>query len=184
MLVFTTIFGVLWGIVETLLGSYLHMFDPPFRGAVMAGIGAIILCTERLYTPSFGATLSTGVVAVAMKCLSVGAIRLPPAIAIGVESLMAELILTALGTGRIAFLLACIACCMEGIPHVIIAHRIIYGEGIFAAYLKVVEKFQASLGMGDNLWREVLLLWVAGHAAIGVVAGLGAISIGSYLRRE
>ena len=80
VLVYTTVFGVLWGVVETLLGTYLHVLDIPFKGAVMAAIGAIILCAERLYTPRFGATISTGIVAVVLKCFSAGTVRIWPVV--------------------------------------------------------------------------------------------------------
>ncbi|MCX6340233.1 MAG: hypothetical protein NTX71_10010 [Candidatus Aureabacteria bacterium] len=184
MVVFPTIFGVLWGLLETLLGSYLHMFNTPFAGTTMAGIGAIIMCVERLYTPLPGATISTAAVAVAMKVLSVGTVRLAPAIGISVEAVLAELLLTVLGTGWCAFLASCVACTMEGIPHFFIAHWIMYGQGIFNAYLKVIEKLQASFGLGENLWKQILVLWVAGHLVIGIACGLLAISVGNYVRRK
>lgn len=184
VLVYTTVFGVLWGVVETLLGTYLHVLDIPFKGAVMAAIGAIILCAERLYTPRFGATISTGIVAVVLKCFSAGTVRLAPAIGMGVETLLAELVLTSLGTGRVGLFLAPVACCLEGIPHMFVVQRLIYGEGVFDAYQRVIEKMQAAFGLGENLWVQVLILWIAGHAAIGIAAGLCAIGIGGYLRRE
>ncbi|MEJ2744471.1 MAG: hypothetical protein P8123_02115, partial [bacterium] len=165
MIVFPTIFGVLWGFLETLLGSYLHAFGVPFKGAMMAGIGAIIMCVERLYTPFPGATISTAAVAVAMKFLSVGTVKLSPAIAISVEGIMAEALLTWLGTGRHAIMTSCIACALEGIPHFLISHRLRYGEGIFKSYLEVVKKLQASLGLGEGALKYVLAIWVAGHLA-------------------
>lgn len=184
VLVYTTVFGVLWGVVETLVGTYLHVFDVPFKGAVMAAIGAIILCAERIYTPRFGATLSTGLVAVVLKCFSVGTVRLPPAIGMGVETLFAELVLTALGAGRLGLFFAPVACCLEGIPHMFVAQRLIYGEGVFDAYRRVIVKMQAAFGLGENLWVQVLLLWIAGHLLIGAVAGACAVGIGGYLKRE
>jgi hypothetical protein len=160
------------------------MFNTPFAGTTMAGIGAIIMCVERLYTPFPGATVSTAAVAVAMKILSVGTVRLPPAIGILVESAVAELLLTAMGTGRLAFLAGCVACTLEGIPHFFIAHWIMYGQGIFDAYRRVLEKLQTSFGLPGCLWKQVLALWVAGHLAIGVACGLLAISVGSYVRKK
>lgn len=183
MIVFTTVFGVLWGVVETILGSYLHLFRVPFTGSVLAAIGAVIMCTERLYTPVFGATLTTGVIAAALKCFSVGTVRLSPAIAIGVEALVAEIILSALGPGRLALFLASLACCLEGMPHVVIAQWLTYGQGIIPAYLKIIGTFQSSLKLGENLWWQALLVWAAVHVAIGIAAGLGAVAVKAYLRR-
>lgn len=184
MIVFPTVFGVLWGLLETLLGSYLHMFDTPFKGATMGGIGAVIMCVERLYTPYPGATISTAAVAVVMKALSVGTVRLPPTIAISVEAGMAELLLTLLGTGWRGFMASCVACSMEGVPHFFIVHWIMYGQGIFNAYLKIIEKLQTFFGLGENPWKQILVVWVAGHLLIGMLCGLLAISVGNYVRRK
>ncbi len=184
MIVFPTIFGVLWGFLETLLGNYLHAFDMPFKGAIMAGIGAIIMCVERLYTPFPGATISTAVVAVAMKFLSAGTVRLPPAIGISVEGLIAEGLLTSLGTGWYAFMASCIACALEGIPHFFVAHRLMYGEGIFNSYLEADKKLQASMGLGESPLKYILALWVAGHLVTGIACGLLAISVGNYVRKK
>jgi hypothetical protein len=184
LLVYTTVFGVLWGVVETLLGTCLHLFDVPFKGAVMAAIGAIILSAERIYTPVFGATISTGLVAAVLKCFSAGAARLSPAIGIGAEALLAEIVFTSLGAGGPGLLLAPVACCMEGIPHFLISQRLTYGVGVFDAYRGVVDRIQAALGLGEGLWVQLLSIWIAGHAAIGVAAGLCAVGIGGYLRRK
>jgi hypothetical protein len=184
VLVYTTIFGALWGVVETLLGTYLHLFNVPFKGAIMAAIGAIVLCAERLYTPCFGATLSTGFIAMVLKCFSAGTVRIWPVIGMGVETVLAELVFTALGAGRIGLFLAPVVCCMEGVPHMFVVQRLIYGEGVFDAYLKVAAKMQAAFGLREDLWVMVLLLWIAGHLAIGTAAGVCAIGIGAYLRRE
>lgn len=184
MIVFPTIFGVLWGFLETLLGNYLHAFEMPFKGAVMAGIGAVIMCVERLYTPFPGATFSTAVVAVAMRFLSAGAVRLPPAIGISVEGLIAEGLLTLLGTAWYAFMASCIACALEGIPHFFIAHRLMYGEGIFNSYLEAAKRLQGSMGLDGSPLRYILALWVGGHLAAGIVCGGLAISVGNYVRKK
>ncbi len=184
MVVFPTVFGVLWGLLETILGSYLHVFNMPFKGSTMAGIGAILMCVERLYTPFPGATISTAVVAIVMKFLSVGTVRIPPTIGISVEALLAEAVLSSLGTKRLSFVLACLACAMEGVPHFFVAHWIMYGQGIFDAYRKVMEQLQSFFGLGSDLWQWVVCLWVAGHLLIGLVSGVIAVSVGEYLRRE
>jgi len=184
MIVFPTIFGVLWGFLETLLGTYLHAFNMPFKGAAMAGLGAIIMCVERLYTPFPGATISTAAVAVAMKFLSAGAVRLPPAIAISIEGIMAEALLTWLGTGWYAIMASCIACTLEGVPHFFIMQRIMYGGSILNAYVEAAKKLQASFGLGESTLKYVIALWVAGHLVTGIVCGLLAISVGNYVRKK
>jgi hypothetical protein len=109
---------------------------------------------------------------------------LQPAVAISVEGVMAEALLTWLGTGWYAFMASCIACALEGIPHFFIMSRIVYGEGIFDSYVEVARKFQTSLGLAESPLKYILALWVAGHLAAGIVCGLLAISVGNYVRRK
>ena len=46
VLVYTTVFGVLWGVLEMLLGTWLHMMRFPFTGALMAGIGGVVVSAQ------------------------------------------------------------------------------------------------------------------------------------------
>jgi len=180
-LVFTTLFGVLWGAAEALLGSYLHLVNFPLRGAVMAGIGACVMCVERFYTPRFGATLSTGLAAVAVKLISIGGFKLGPVLGIMVESVLVELVLTAWGTRKFSLLLACVLCCLEGVPHFFVSNWILYGQGIFASYLALIKGLQGFFGLGPGLWKEFLALWLGVHVVIGLASAWFTIRVARQL---
>ena len=79
---------------------------------------------------------------------------------------------------------SCIACALEGIPHFFVAHRLMYGEGIFNSYLEAAKKLQASMGLGESPLKYILALWVAGHLVTGIACGLLAISVGNYVRKK
>jgi len=185
MVVFPTIFGILWGLIEMFVGSYLHMIEFPFAGAVLAGVGAIILCLERSYTPYFRACIYTGVVAVIFKFFSIGAIKISPAIAILIETLIAEIILTALGTNPLAYFITCLACSLEGIPHFFISSWVRYGMGIFDAYRKILEKIGAVFHLGEDPLLMFILIWVGLHLLSGILSGILVILItGLHEKRD
>jgi len=180
-LVYTSLFGVLWGAVEALLGSYLHLMQFPLRGAVMAGVGASIMCVERFYTPRFGASLATGLAALSVKLVSIGGFKFGPVVGILLEAFMVELVLSGGGLRKISLLAACLVCCLEGIPHFFVSNWIIYGKGIFATYLGLVKGLQEFFGLGPDLWKIILLFWIAAHVAIGLFAGWFTINVAKQL---
>ena len=182
--VYTTVFGALWGLAEMFIGSWLHAVNFPFRGALLAGFGAIILCTERTYTPIRGATFYTGLVAILLKFLSIGSVKIAPAAGIFIETVIAEAILSALGTGKAGVWLTVMAACLEGIPHFFVTNWLMYGTGIFGAYLAVVKGMQAFFGLPGNSWKFIVLLWLAGHAALGTVYSVLAVRTLKYLEHR
>jgi len=183
VLVFTTVFGALWGVLEMFLGSWFHMVQFPLAGAVMAAQGAVILCVERAYTPVFGASLWTGLVALALKSVSIGAVKLGPVAGILIEAVLAEAALTALGPRRTGFFVTGLACCLEGVPHFFVTNWIFYGKGIFSAYLGLVKALESFFGLGAGLWKEILAVWVAAHILLGLASGFAAVGVAKYLRK-
>ncbi|MFA6092515.1 MAG: hypothetical protein WCU88_03530 [Elusimicrobiota bacterium] len=181
-LVYTTVFGALWGLAEALLGGALHAARFPLRGAVMAAMGSIILCAVRVKLARPGAALAAGATAAALKLVSIGAFKLGPTVGILVESLLVELVLSLFGTSPAAILLACITACLEGIPHFFITNRILYGRDIFTTYLAVVRQMQAFFGLPEDAWKTLLGLWLAGHLLIGACAGAVAVMAARRLR--
>lgn len=175
LLSYTTVFGVFWGVVEMLLGTYLHMIRFPLRGALLASIGAVILCVERTYTPVFRASLYTGAVAMLCKFASVGSVRLSPALAIIIQSLLAEIVLTGLGTRRSAFILTGVLSALEGVPHYLISAYLRYGAGFYSAARDAAERLAGWLGLPGDLWIWMFAAWAGGHLLFGLLAGLVAI---------
>lgn len=184
MVVFPTIFGILWGLMEMFVGSYLHMIELPFAGAILAGVGAILLCLERSYTPHFRACIYTGMIAVIFKFISIGTIKVSPAIAIMIETLIAEAILTAFGPNPGAFFVTCSVCSLEGIPHFFISKWIRYGLGIFDAYREILEKIGTKFHLGENPLLMFIIIWVGIHLAVGIISGILVILITGLHRKR
>lgn len=181
-LVYTTVFGALWGLAEMLIGSYLHMIQFPFSGALMAAAGAVILSAERIYTPRAWATLSTGGVALIMKLLAIGGFKLGPAAGILIESAMLEILFSLAGCGAAPIFAAGVLSSLESIPHFFVTNWIIYGRGIFSVYMEAVKQMQNFFGFPPNLWKIILALWLAGHLAAGIGAGILSVIVTNKIR--
>ena len=183
-LVYTTVFGVLWGVFEMFIGTYLHLLNVPLRGAFMAGAGSVILCVSRFYVDKPGATLAMGMVAAAVKMLSFGAFKLGPVGGIIIESLIVEIVLTVFRLNLFSVFSACLLACLEGVPHFFATNWIIYGGDIFGAYLDVLKKISAIFGIKTEFYWKIIFLWVSAHLLIGSLAGLAALSMMRKLKNE
>jgi hypothetical protein len=176
-LVYTTLFGSLWGVLEMFLGGYLHMIQFPLRGALLAAIGSVLLCAARLRVDRPGATLAAGAVAAAVRLSAIGGFKLGPIVGIGIEAALLEAVLTGFGCGRPQFLAGCALACLEGIPHFFVTNWLFFGRGIFATYLEVVEKMQGFFGLPPGLWKAVVAVWAAAHLVLGLAAGAAAAAL-------
>ena len=182
-LVYTTIFGTLWGIAEAVAGTWLHMMQFPFRGALMAAIGCVALSIERSYTPHPWASLTTGLVAICFKMISIGALRIFAAAGIAIEALIAEIIFLVFGLNRFSIALAAIFCCLESIPHFFFTNWLLYGNNVFNTYLKAAHIISKTLPFSTQTAWLLFAFWIAGHLAIGAAAAYISIYSLRYLRR-
>lgn len=183
LLVFTTVFGVLWGLLEMFIGSWLHILNVPFKGAAMAGIGAVILITGRCYTNQRFACINTAVVAMLVKFMSIGAVKIGPAAGILIEGAIMEIVFAFLPVNFLSVMLGSVLCCLEGIPHFFVTNTLIYGKDIFSVYMQALTKVQKYFGLPENAWLLVLFVWLAGHIVIGLIAGLTAYKTCKYLKK-
>ena len=90
-LVYIGVFGALWGTMEITSGSILHVFNIPFAGAILSGVGIAIALIGRLFVPRPGSIVFIGLVTAFLKMFSLGGIIIYPVIGIIAESILAEL---------------------------------------------------------------------------------------------
>ncbi len=103
------VFGSIWGFFEATLGGFLHMIIFPNKGAIMAGIGVVIMSLALAIYRKPGMLPGIGIIAASFKLLDVWLFALPvasihiinPAMAIIFESLAFSLV-TAFLMNRIA----------------------------------------------------------------------------------
>jgi ABC-type thiamin/hydroxymethylpyrimidine transport system permease subunit len=182
-LVYIGVFGALWGAAEMTLGSLLHVFNVPFSGAVLAGIGITIALIGRLFVPRTGSVLFIGLVTALLKMLSLGGIVLNPMIGIVAESLLAEVVLTLWGRPRRAsFVVAGSLAALWPFVHPFFTQGILAGQGILTVYGWTLEKGAKLLGLDPSALLLVLGGLIGVHLLIGIIAGLLAWDAGRIVQ--
>ncbi|MEA3286225.1 MAG: hypothetical protein U9Q77_02450 [Candidatus Marinimicrobia bacterium] len=145
-LVYIAIFGTLWGICEATIGTTLHLLHIPLAGAILASIGMSIVLIARVYNPVRGATLLMALIAASIKMLSFSTVKLGPFVAIVIEGLLLEMVLTIQGTGRMAFMTSAIIVAIYPIFQTIMTKSIMFGSSFVPVILELVEGFSQRVG--------------------------------------
>lgn len=172
-LVYIAIFGALWGTVEITSGSILHVFNVPFSGVMLSGVGIAIALIGRLFVPRRGSVLFIGLVTAFLKMFSVGGIVVSPMIGIVAESLLAEIVLSVMGPSRlVSFVLAGALATFWSFVHPLFTQGILAGEGVLKVYLRTLSKGAQLLGLDPTALLVILVAMVVVHLLIGAVAGV------------
>jgi len=178
-------FGALWGVVETTLGSVLHMANIPFKGVILGGIGVMVLLIGRLFVPRRGATLATGIVTTILKAFSLGQIIINPMIAIFIEALLAEIVLSLHRTpSRRAFLLAGALAISWNFFHPFLTWGILAGQGILTIWTSTIDSGARMLGLSPNLAWLIAAILLGIHVIGGLLAGWLGWQVGQQIRRR
>jgi hypothetical protein len=178
--------GALWGSVEMTLGSFLHVINVPFTGVVLGSIGICIALVGRVVVPRPGSTVSIALIAALLKALSIGGVVLSPMIAIVMEGLLADLVLSVSGRPRRgAFVLAGSVAVTWNALHMVLIQGLVFGAGIIQMYVIMVQKGAMLFHVPASSVVVVLIVIVAMHVVTGAVAGLVAWEAGrSVLARR
>jgi hypothetical protein len=178
--------GALWGSVEMTLGSFLHVLNIPFTGAVLGSIGICIALVGRVVVPKPGSTLSIAIIAALLKALSIGGVVLSPMIAIVMEGLLADVVLSVGGRPRRStFIVAGAVAVTWNTLHMILIQGVVFGAGIIQMYVIMVQKAASLFHIPASSVIAILVALVAMHVVAGSVAGLVAWEAGrSVLARR
>lgn len=181
-LVYIGIFGALWGVSETGVGSVLHALQVPLTGTVLAGVGMTIALTGRYFVPRRGSVLFIGLVTALLKMLSVGGTVLNPMIAIVVESVLAELVLMAGRHHRVTFAAAGAAASAWSLVQPFLTGAILAGQGFFAVYARMLRNGARMLGVEPSAVVLILGVLAILHLVAGAAAGLLAWDAGHLVQ--
>lgn len=178
--------GALWGSVEMTLGSFLHVWNVPFTGALLGSIGIAIALVGRVVVPKPGATLSIAVIAALLKALSIGGVVLSPMIAIVMEGLLADLVLSLGGRPRRStFILAGAVAVTWNTLHMVLIQGLVFGAGIITMYVIMIRKAATLFHIPTGSFVAILVALVAMHVVAGCIAGFVAWEAGrSVLARR
>ncbi len=178
------LFGALWGVVETTLGTYLNVIFPSFtntffKGVILGGIGVAVALTGRFFVQKRGSVLLIGAITALLKMLSPAGSRIGPILAILLQSVMMELVLSLAGQPRRwAFVLGGALAVGWNFPHKFIMMRIMYGRTVVQVYRKLAQDGSAMLGLDPSLALLILAILLGVRLVIGGMAGWGAWALG------
>jgi hypothetical protein len=178
------LFGALWGVVETTLGTYLNVILPAFtntflKGVILGSIGVAIALTGRFFVQKRGSVLLIGVVTALLKMLSPGGPRIGPTVAILMESVMMEVVLSLAGDPhRWAFVLGGALAVGWNFPHKFIMMRLMYGRNLVQVYKKLVQDGSQMLGLDASMALRILGILLGVRLVAGGIAGWSAWALG------
>jgi len=179
------LFGALWGAVEIVLGSYLHVIFPSqantfLTGVLLGGIGVAVALTGRHFAPNKGSLFFIGVVTAILKLLSPSGAKAGPIVAILIEGALMEAVLWITRTERQwAFALAGALAVSWNLPHKFIMMRIMFGKDIVEVYTKMVRDGSQMLGLDVSAAWLILAILLLVRLIIGAIGGWSAWKLGS-----
>ena len=146
------VFGTLWGFIEATLGNALHLLHLPFSGSILSSIAVIIILIARIYNPVFGSTFLMALMAAFIKALSFTTVKLGPFVAIIVEGILIEIILTLFRPGRLGFFTSGLAMALYPIIQTIITKTILFGSDFIPVILDLAQGFSDRIGFNAGWW--------------------------------
>jgi hypothetical protein len=166
------VFGTLWGISEITLGSVLKSLNVPFSGAVLAAIGLTIALIGRVFVPKKGSTLFIGVIAMLLKLFSLGGVIIGPMVGIFGEALVAEIILSLLGTPRrFSLIMAGALGVVWTLLQPFVTGPLLFGRSLFVVWLDLLDSGSRLLGLSGDAVLWIIAAMLAIYLFIGCMAG-------------
>jgi len=167
-MVYIAIFGTLWGLAEATLGALLHLLHVPLSGAILASIGMSIILIARRLNDRRGSTLLMALLAASVKMLSFSTVKLGPFVAILLEGMLLELVLSLMGTGSMAFLVSALTTAAYPILQSVATKSILFGKSFVPVILDLVAGFSERIGYQAGWW--VLGIYLFLHLLIALAA--------------
>lgn len=184
------LFGALWGVVETTLGTYLNVIFPSFsntffKGVILGGIGVAIALTGRFFVQRRGSVLLIALVTALLKLLSPGGGRIGPMVAIVMEGVMMEVALSIAGDlRRWTFLLGGALAVGWNFPHKFLMMGLMYGKSAVQVYDKLARDGSQMLGLDVSDALLILAVLLIVRLVVGGVAGWIAWALGGAVARR
>lgn len=184
------LFGALWGVVETTLGTYLNVIFPAFtntffKGVILAGIGVAIALTGRFFVPKRGSLVLIGLVTALLKLLSPAGGKIGPVLAIVMESVLMEVsVLLAGDPRRWAFVLGGALAVAWNFPHKFVMMGLMYGRNVAQVYRILVENGSEMLGLDPSFAIAIVAVLLGARLIIGGFSGWSAWALGGAVARR
>ncbi|KAF5034386.1 NTPase [anaerobic digester metagenome] len=177
--VYAAALACLWASSEIILGSFLHNLKVPMRGTILASIAVIIMTAVGYRFRLKGIYWRAGLLTAAMKTLSPSAVLLGPMMAITIQGLLMEIVITTGGTRRIMFILGGAISITWNFAHLILGYWLYYGNDVVALGSSLVQYAQKETG-----W-QFITGWglIAAFGSIYFIAGAVSGFIGTSMKK-
>jgi len=178
------LFGALWGVVETTLGTYLNVIFPSFtntffKGVILGSIGVAVALTGRYFIQKRWSVLLISIITALLKTLSPGGSRIGPILAILMQGAMMELVLSVASAPHAwAYVLGGALAVGWNFPHKFVMMRIMYGRSIVQVAQKLTQDGSSMLGLDPSMAFWILATLLGVRMLAGGVAGWGAWALG------
>ncbi len=178
------VFGALWGLMEITIGVTLKGLRIPMSGAILTSVASIIFLTGRYFVRQRGSILMMGAVAALLKIFSIGTVIAGPFIAIVLEALMGEILISLAGVNRMSYLLTPVFLLLYTIIHPFIAQGILFGDDIYKIYLLTLQKIADTLHISYSHLLWVALSYAGIHVLLGLLTGWLAFALPRRVETE
>lgn len=177
--IYAAALACLWASSEIILGSFLHNLKVPMRGTILASIAVMIMSAVGYRFRLKGIYWRAGLLTAAMKTLSPSAVLLGPMMAITMQGLLMEIVITSGGTRRIMFILGGAVSITWNFVHLILGYWLYYGNDVVALGSSLVQYAQKETG-----W-QFITGWglIAAFGSIYFIAGAVSGFIGTSMKK-
>ncbi|HBG69849.1 MAG: hypothetical protein A2W93_00525 [Bacteroidetes bacterium GWF2_43_63] len=177
--IYAAALACLWASSEIILGSFLHNLKVPMRGTILASIAVIIMTAVGYRFKLKGIYWRAALLTAAMKTMSPSAVLLGPMMAITIQGLMMEFVISTGGTRRVMFVLGGALSITWNFVHLILGYWLYYGNDVVALGASLVQYAQKETG-----W-QFITGWglIAAFGSIYFTAGTVAAIIGTSMRK-
>ncbi|MPM10883.1 hypothetical protein SDC9_57220 [bioreactor metagenome] len=177
--IYAAALACLWASSEIILGSFLHNLKVPMRGTILASIAVMIISAVGYRFRLKGIYWRAGLLTAAMKTLSPSAVLLGPMMAITMQGLLMEIVITSGGTRRIMFILGGAVSITWNFVHLILGYWLYYGNDVVALGSSLVQYAQKETG-----W-QFITGWglIAAFGSIYFIAGAVSGFIGTSMKK-
>ncbi|MFC2131739.1 hypothetical protein ACFLSQ_09915, partial [Bacteroidota bacterium] len=156
-ILYTALFGAIWGIVELSLGTSLHLMKIPFRGIILSTFAIIVLTSAKPFVPYKGSLVLIGAITATFKAMSIGFV-ITPVMAIFFEGLIAEIIFMAFRFNAISSIFTGISIMLYTLMHGLISQAFFFGLNIYRIYFETLSKTLNFINVSEDNLIWVLLL--------------------------
>jgi len=170
-IVYTAIFGSLWGLSEIFFGTALQTMRIPFRGAIMSVAAVMILTCSKEFVRYRSSIIVIGAVAATLKAFSMMNFSITPIVAIFLEALIVEAVFLIMGYHVVSSMIGGGFILLYTFTHGLIMHGIFFGSQIYRLYINILKEIASWLNVHEGNLYLFLIAIALMYFVVGAVFG-------------